>query len=257
MPSSDTPLGADAEFVGQSAIVTGAAHGIGLAIAQQLHEAGAKVIALDKDEARLAAAFEDAGHTLLVADVGLDDPVALGDRIVAEHGLVRLIVNNVGITTPHHFLDLEPNDFDAVFSANLRGPWFLTRQLVRPLVASGAGGSIVFVTSVHDTHIRMNPHYSASKAAVATLAKELAHELAPHRIRVNVVAPGWIRTEARVDPHDAEALVRRIPIGRSGDPAEVASLALSLLSDRRSSYVTGARIPVDGGLSLHTWLMDL
>lgn len=250
-------MDANDEFAGQRAIVTGAAHGIGLAIARRLHAAGATVIALDKEPARLAAAFPAGECTPLVADVGVDDPIALADRIVAEHGRVQLIVNNVGITTPHGFLDLEPSEFDAVFGANLRGPWFLTRQLVRSLVDSGEGGSIVFVTSVHDAHVRMHPHYSASKAAVAMLAQEIAHELAPHRIRVNVVAPGWIRTEEQVDPHAAETLIRRIPLGRSGDPEDVASLAIALLSDRRSAYITGARIPIDGGLSLHTWLMDL
>src|SRR5207342_1271938 len=100
--------------------------------------------------------------TLIVADVGDADPVALGDRLIAEHGPIPLIVNNVGITTPHRFLDLEPEEFDAVFATNLRGPWFLTRQLVRALVDSGQRGAIVFVSSVHDMHVRLNPHYSAS-----------------------------------------------------------------------------------------------
>jgi len=103
----------------------------------------------------------------------------------------------------------------------------------------------------------MHPHYSASKAAVAMLAKELAHELGPHQIRVNVVAPGWIRTEEHIEPQDAATLIRRIPAGRPGDPQDIASLAAALLSDRRSAYVTGARLTIDGGLSLHTWLMDV
>jgi NAD(P)-dependent dehydrogenase (short-subunit alcohol dehydrogenase family) len=255
--SSDAPMDAVGEFADQRALVTGAAHGIGLAIARRLHAAGATVLALDKDATRLAAAFPAGECTPVVADVGLDDPVELADRIVAEHGPIRLIVNNVGITTPRSFLELDPDEFDVVFGANLRGPWFLTRQLVRTLVASGESGSILFVTSVHDMHVRIYPHYSASKAAVSMLAKEIAYELAPHRIRVNVVAPGWIRTEEHVDPQHAEKLIHRIPIGRSGDPEDVASIAVILLSDRRSGYVTGARIPVDGGLSLHTWLMDL
>ena len=245
------------DLAGRRAIVTGAAHGIGLAIARRLYAAGATVLGLDKEAGRLAAAFPAGECIPVVADLGVDDPVVLGDRIVAEHGSIGLIVNNVGITTPHRFLDLEPDDFDEVFGANLRGPWFLTRQLARSLVAAGESGSILFVTSLHDTYVRMNPHYSASKAAVAMLAKELAHELAPHRIRVNVVAPGWIRTEEHVDPDDAETLTRRIPLGRPGDPEDVAALALALLSDRSSGYVTGARVVVDGGLSLHSWLMDL
>jgi NAD(P)-dependent dehydrogenase (short-subunit alcohol dehydrogenase family) len=245
------------EFAGQRAIVTGAGHGIGLAIARSLHTAGAIVIALDRDATRLAAAFPAGECIPLAVDLDIDDPIALGNRIVTEHGTIRLIVNNVGVTTPHGFLDLEPDEFDTVFRTNLRAPWFLTRQLVRQLVASGQGGSILFVTSVHDTHVRLHPHYSASKAAIAMLAKEIAHELAPHRIRVNVIAPGWIRTEEHVDAHSAETLIARIPAGRAGGPDDVALLALALLSDRQSGYVTGARVAVDGGLSLHSWLMDL
>ncbi len=256
MPCSDT-FDTASEFAGQQAIVTGAAHGIGLAVARRLVAGGAAVIALDKDAARLAAAFPANECTPLVADLELADPVELGDRIVAEYGPIQLIVNNVGISTPHDFLHVEPEEFDAVFGANLRGPWFVTRQLVRALVASRERGAVLFVTSLHDTHVRMHPHYSASKAAVAMLAKELAHELGPHQIRVNVVAPGWIRTEEHIEPQDAATLIRRIPAGRPGDPQDIASLAAALLSDRRSAYVTGARLTIDGGLSLHTWLMDV
>ena len=142
------------------------------------------------------------------------------------------------------------------FATNLRGPWFLTRQLVRALVAAGGPGAIVFVSSVHDEHVRMNPHYSASKAAIAMLVRELAYELGPHGVRVNAVSPGWIYTEEHVDPKRADALTRRIPLGRAGVAEDVARIAVTLLGDGMA-YLTGARIPVDGGLSLHTWLADL
>jgi NAD(P)-dependent dehydrogenase (short-subunit alcohol dehydrogenase family) len=255
--SSAAPDEGATDLAGRQAIVTGAAHGIGLAIARRLRAAGAAVIALDKDEEALAAAFQAGEATLIVADVGGDDPAALGDRLIAEHGPIPLIVNNVGITTPRSFLELEPDEFDAVFATNLRGPWFLTRQLARALVDSGERGAIVFISSIHDTHVRLNPHYSASKAAVGMLVRELAHELGAHGIRVNAISPGWIRTEEHIESTRAEALTSRIPAGRSGDAEDVAQMAVTLLSDRLAGYVTGARIPVDGGLSLHTWLTDV
>lgn len=257
MSSNASPATAATDLSGRHAIVTGAAHGIGLAIARRLCTAGARVIALDKNQEALAAAFDVGEAALVVADIGGEDPVALGDRLIAEHGPIPLIVNNVGITTARGFLDLDPDEFDSVFATNLRGPWFLTRQLVRALVNSGEPGAIVFLTSVHDTQVRLNPHYSASKAAVTMLVRELALELATHGIRTNAIAPGWIRTEEHIEPERAEALISRIPAGRPGHADDVAQIAVALLSDRLAGYVTGARIPIDGGLSLHTWLSDL
>ena len=246
----------DVDFSGKTALVTGAAHGIGLAIARQLRSCGARVLGLDKDGEALAATFPEAADRI-VADAAAEDPVALGSSIVAEHGPIPMLVNNVGVTTPSGFLELDPADFDLVFRTNLRTPWFLTRQLVRALVAAETGGAILFVSSVHQTALRLNPHYSASKAAVAMLVKELAHELAPHRIRVNSVAPGWIRTEDRPDPEHERELVRLIPAGRGGEPEDVARVAAILLSDEACGYVTGASVTIDGGLSLHSWVMDL
>lgn len=256
MPAREAAGRLDPDFAGKTALVTGAAHGIGLAIAERLRSCGARVLGLDKDAEGLAAAFP-AAESRIVADVAVEDPVSLGNRIVAEHGPIPLLVNNVGITTPSSFLELDPGDFDVVFRTNLRTPWFLTRQLVRALLDARLGGSVLFVSSVHQSALRLNPHYSASKAAVGLLVKELAHELAPHGIRVNSVAPGWIRTKERGDPHAERRLVGLIPAGRGGDPDDVARLAAVLLSDEVSGYVTGASLTIDGGLSLHSWIMDL
>jgi NAD(P)-dependent dehydrogenase (short-subunit alcohol dehydrogenase family) len=244
------------DFSGRRALVTGSAHGIGLAVGRLLRGLGAAVIAVDSDETELRAAFPAGECDLVVADVA-SDPVVLGDRLVAEHGPISLVVNNVGITTPSRFLDLEPDEFDRVFSTNLRAGWFLTRQLVRELVTRETAGSVLFISSVHDTFVRLNPHYSASKAAVAMLVKELAFELAPHRIRVNAIAPGWIKTHETVDPEHERTLVSRIPAGRPGHPNDVAGLAAILLSDELTGYVTGTSLTVDGGLSLYNWRSDL
>jgi NAD(P)-dependent dehydrogenase (short-subunit alcohol dehydrogenase family) len=243
-------------FGGRSAVVTGAAHGIGLATARLLHQSGAEVIAVDSDEPTLREVCVDGGTVPLVGDLSADDVSDLAQLIVARHGPMELIVNNVGITTPHGFLALDRDDFDRVLATNLRGPWFFTRALVRALIEARRGGAIVFVTSVHESHVRGHPHYSATKAAVAMLVKELAHELGPFGIRTNSVAPGWIRTEAHVDPEAARALTELIPAGRPGTPNDVARMIAVLLNDELTGYVTGADVVVDGGLSLHTWLMD-
>jgi glucose 1-dehydrogenase len=237
-------------------VVTGAAHGIGLATARLLETSGAAVIAVDRDQPALRQACAGRALIPVTGDLAADDAPDLARRILQEHGLIELIVNNAGITTPHGFLTLEPEDFELVMATNLRGPWFFTRELVRALADAGRGGAIVFVSSVHDAHVRGHPHYSATKAALAMLAKELAHELGPLGIRANAVAPGWIRTEPHTDPQVARALTARIPAGRPGTGEDVARIIAVLLSDELASYVTGADLVVDGGLSLHTWLMD-
>jgi NAD(P)-dependent dehydrogenase (short-subunit alcohol dehydrogenase family) len=234
---------------GRRAIVTGAARNIGRGIAQRLADAGAQVLATDRDRDALERAF-DGGVDLLELDLR-GDPSTLVRAVLDRYGPPELIVNNVGVATQHRFLDLGEDDFDAVMRTNLRSPWFLTKGLVDELVARGLPGSVVFISSLHDHRIRTLPHYSASKAAVAMLVRELAHELAPRRIRVNAISPGWVVEDGQeVGRRD----IAKIPLGRAGRPADVAALAALLLSDELAGYITGANIPVDGGLDLHGWL---
>ncbi len=249
------PLPADLR--GRRAVVTGAAHGIGRAIAARLVGCRALVIAVDSDEGALGKTASALGCDAVVGDLSRLDTSTLADQLLAVYGPIELIVNNVGISTPHGFLDLQEPDFDRVLRANLRGPWFFTRRLVERLVADDRRGSIVFISSLHDTILRLQPHYSTSKAAVAMLARELAYELGAHNIRVNAVSPGSIRSTSNPQP-DVEdlAIGRLIPIGRTGDPDDVAKAVAVLLSDAWAGYITGANILVDGGLALHSWLMD-
>jgi len=243
-------------FTGRRAVVTGAGHGIGEAIARRLASGGADVVVIDRDQARLASAFSSGQVRSIVATLGTDDPVAVAEQVLLD-GPVDLIVNNVGVSTGRTFLDEEPVGFGRALSANLHGPLFFTRRLVEALIGAERPGVVLFISSLHDTFVRLAPAYSIGKAGVAMMTKELAYELAPHRIRVNAISPGWIETAAPGEPRiAAEYAVRLIPAGRFGTPEDVAEMAAVLLDDAVARYVTGVNVPVDGGLSLHNWLMD-
>jgi NAD(P)-dependent dehydrogenase (short-subunit alcohol dehydrogenase family) len=243
-------------FAGKTAVVTGAAHGIGRATAEQLADLGARVVAVDRDSVGLASAFGAGPIHSCLGDVAEDPP---GELLRAITELARppdLLVNNVGFDTPHNFLSLSQRDFDRVFAANLRGPWFLTRAIAEEMMRRGEGGAILFISSLHDHIVRRRPHYSSSKAAVAMLVRELAHELGPHGIRVNAISPGAIATRSVPAPASAEAARLRELVrlgGEQGRPEDVARMAAVLLCDHWAGYVTGANVPVDGGLGLVTW----
>jgi NAD(P)-dependent dehydrogenase (short-subunit alcohol dehydrogenase family) len=249
------PLPADIK--GRRAVVTGAGHGIGLAIANLLIMAEARVVAIDNDKEALERNFNGApGCSWLVDDIAKPDVADLAEEVL-EHGPVQLIVNNLGISTEHGLFDLEEREFDLVLRTNLRGPLFFTRRLARELLQRNLRGAILFISSLHDTFVAQRPHYSASKAGVAMVCRELAHELGASGIRVNAISPGWIRTANDLDTAKQRAKYEhtqpRIPLRRPGEPEEVAKVALVLLSDAWTGYVTGANIPVDGGLSLFSW----
>jgi NAD(P)-dependent dehydrogenase (short-subunit alcohol dehydrogenase family) len=238
-------------FVGRTAIVTGAAHGIGLAIARQLDELGATVVAVDIDAPGLSEAHGASAIRCEEGDLAGDDTAALAERLIERHGCVDLLVNNVGVDTADDYMALERPAFDLVMSTNLRGPWFFTRRIAADLVERRRGGAFVFISSLHDHVVRGTPHYSASKAAVTMLVREVAQELGPHGIRVNAISPGAVITRGR--PPSPKRQRELFPLGRAGEPTDVARVAAVLLSDEWCGYVTGANVPVDGGLALHSW----
>ena len=251
---------------GRRAVVTGAARGIGEAIAKWLIIAGADVTVIDKDEEDLKEAFRTESCQVMEADLGAEDVVALADELTRNEP-VELLVNNVGISTPHRFLQIGASELDLVLGTNLRGPWLFTDRLVKALIEDQARpldrsprrrGSVLFISSLHDQFVARESHYSVSKAGVAMLVRAMAKELGPHRIRVNAISPGWIRTaEDTSTPEQVAKYARlrpRIPDGQAGVPGDVARVALFLLSDAWSGYVTGQNLAVDGGLSLHNWL---
>jgi NAD(P)-dependent dehydrogenase (short-subunit alcohol dehydrogenase family) len=258
-------LGLLDDLRGRHAVVTGAARGIGEAIAKWLIMAGADVTVIDRDS-RVKDVFRTESCQVMEADLYYEDVVALADELTS-HRPVELLVNNVGITTPHPFGQIGAAELDLVLGTNLTGPWLFTDRLVKALIEDRAPtsdrsprprGSILFISSLHDRFVAREAHYSVSKAGVAMLVKAMAKELGKHQIRVNAISPGWIRTaEDTTTPEQVAKYARlrpRIPAGQAGVPADVARVALFLLSDAWSGYVTGQNIAVDGGLSLHNWL---
>jgi NAD(P)-dependent dehydrogenase (short-subunit alcohol dehydrogenase family) len=264
--ASPVPLALPDDLRGRRAVVTGAARGIGEAIAKWLIMAGADVVVVDKDDRALERSFSAEPCRLLPGDLGHDDVIELAEELTGD-GPLELVINNVGVTARQGVLDIGPRELDRVLVTNLRGPWLFTERLVKALIADQARtpqrqprrrGSILFISSLHDRFVAEDAHYGVSKAGVAMLVKTMAKQLAAYRIRVNAISPGWIRTaEDITTPEQVAKYARlrpRIPLGQAGVPADIARVALFLLSDAWSGYVTGQNIAVDGGLSLHNWL---
>jgi glucose 1-dehydrogenase len=243
------------DLKGRVAIVTGAGSGIGHAIAECFAQAGASVCVNYRgyeDEAKALAARLPNAIAVQgdVSDAG--DVAAMVDRTRRELGGLDVLVNNAGIEKLMPFLDTDEQLWDTIINVNLKGTFLCTQACARVMRDSGQGGSIVNISSVHeDAPFPGFAPYSASKGAIRMLMRNLAVELAPLRIRVNNVAPGAIATPINqatlADPAKVETLGRIIPLGRMGQPAEVAQVALFLASDA-ASYVTGSTYYVDGGM---------
>lgn len=237
-------------------IVTGAAHGIGLAVAQRLGNAGARVVAVDIDADKLAAALLPANAVRLVKDVA-DDPVPWVTEISRTIGPPTLLVANAAVMDGRSFLDLPMAVVEHNLRTTLLGTWALTRAVTAPMVERGLPGAVVFNLSLHTRRIRMCPDYSTAKAALLMLMKELAAELGPYGIRVNAVSPGAIDTWSDRIPDPQEHIDRSraiVPLRRLGEPEDVAKAVEFLLDPDRSGYITGADVAIDGGLDQFNWL---
>lgn len=234
------------------ALVTGAETGIGFAVARRLQRDGFALGYATRDRGEQAkTSFDrlDAGPVEWVSG-DLSDPQVPGQlvRAVAErYGRFDVLVNNAGLTQAGPALELTVEDFDAIFSVDVRAA-FLAAQAAARAIGENENGVIVNVTSVHE-HVPRPGFllYASAKAALGMLTRSLALELAP-RVRVVAVAPGAIATERNAE---AQALARVIPLGRPGEPEEVAALVSWLASDE-ASYVTGASFLVDGGVTVQS-----
>ncbi len=241
----------------QVAIVTGAAAGIGLACAKRFAAEGARVVLSDVSVEKGEQAAEEiqasgADALFVACDVGDKAQVdALIGSTVAAFGRLDILVANAGIVHASDFLDLEEADFDRVIRVNLKGVFLTGQAAARQMVKQGGGGAIVNMSSVNAVMaIPAITPYVAAKGGVNQLTKVMALSLADKGIRVNAIGPGSIATEMAEavlsDPEKRRGALCRTPMGRFGEPDEVAKVAVFLASDD-SSYITGQTIYPDGG----------
>lgn len=238
------------------AIVTGAARGIGLAIAERLAKDGATVVLADMLDKEGKAAAKRLGASFKHCDVSKAAEVkALVAFTVRKFGAVDILVNNAAVSANNDFLAVTEAEFDRVIGVNLKGSFLMlqacARQMLKQVEAGRKPGAIVNMSSVNDTlAIPGIVTYCMSKGGVSQMTRATSIALAPHGIRVNAIGPGTIDTDmARGVLSDKAAMDRamsRTPLGRAGTPAEVAGIAAFLVSDD-ASYVTGETIYVDGG----------
>lgn len=238
---------------GRNAIVTGAARGIGLAIAERFAAEGARVTLVDLNEvAGRPAAASIADATFVTADVASAADVArVVDDTLARCGQIDVLVNNAGIVHGCEFLDLKEEDFDRVLRVNLKSMFLMGQAVAKSMVKRGVRGAIVNMSSVNAVLAIANQvPYTVSKGAVNQLTKVMALALAPHGIHVNGIGPGTIATELAKSVVSDETAKRKIlsrtPLGRIGEPAEIAAVAAFLASDD-ASYLTGQTLYPDGG----------
>ena len=238
------------------ALVTGGSKGIGYACAERLLADGCAVAICARNAGEVEAAARrlgDPGKVLgLRADVGsADDCAGLVAAVTARFGRIDVLVNNAGVYSPVPFLDLTADTWDALMAINVRGPVLLGGAAGRAMRDQGTGGRIVNIASTNGQMSEAEfAHYNASKAAIISLTKSMAVELAPLGILVNAVAPGWVLTplsEPFVATLGDEALGRISPLRRVGTAAEVAG-AVSFLCGPDAGYITGTTVNVDGGL---------
>jgi NAD(P)-dependent dehydrogenase (short-subunit alcohol dehydrogenase family) len=246
------------------ALVTGGAQGIGLACARQFLAEGARVAIVDINAEQGARALAELGseHTLFIAGHVADSSLAAEAvrQTLARFGRIDILLNNAGITHAAEFLELDVADFDRVLAINLRSYFVFGQAVARQMVAAGIRGTIINMSSVNAILAIPNQvPYVISKGGVNQLTKVMSVSLAPHGIRVNAIGPGTIATElARKavmgSPAAERTIMSRTPLGRLGEPSEVATVAAFLASDD-ASYLSGQTIYPDGGRLALNYLM--
>jgi NAD(P)-dependent dehydrogenase (short-subunit alcohol dehydrogenase family) len=247
----------NSRLAGKIAMVTGAGSGIGRACALALASEGARVALIGRRKDRLEAVAREIGNNALVvaADVSKKPDIDLiVERIAAHFGGLNVLVNNAGVLHPGTVEQVTEQQWDETFNVNVRGVWLLSRAVL-PQLRKAGGGSIINIASVLGINgVRNRACYAPSKGAVVLLTKCMAIDHGHENIRVNAICPAFVETELTAavlrEAADPEAMRReRIsahPIGRLGQPEDIAGMAVYLASDE-SSWVTGAVFPVDGG----------
>jgi 3-oxoacyl-[acyl-carrier protein] reductase len=245
-------VAATIDLSGKTAFVTGSTRGIGLAIAQALHAAGAKVAVVGRDLERSRSAAAGLGQRAagVACDVAQADQVeAAITATEAALGPIDILVNNAGLTRDNILLRMTGEDWDTVLDANLKGAFHTTRATVKGMMKRRAGRIINITSIVGLTGNKGQANYAASKAGLIGFTKSVAKEYASRNILVNCIAPGFIETDMTASLPDAAraSLLEEIALGRLGRPEDVAGTVLFLASDL-AAYITGQVLVVDGGM---------
>jgi glucose 1-dehydrogenase len=259
---------------GQSALVTGSSSGIGKAIALALAREGANVVinfhSNEKSAQQMVQEITSAGGKAIAvgADVSKEaDVKRMFEQMFNAFGTIDILVNNAGMQKDAPFVEMTLADWEKVIGVNLTGQFLSAREAAKEFIRRGiiknrsvAAGKIIFISSVHEIipwagHV----NYAASKGGIMLLMKSVAQELAPHKIRVNSIAPGAIKTpinkSAWADLESEKKLLELVPYGRIGNPEDIAKAAVWLASDD-SDYVHGETLVVDGGMTLYPGFAD-
>ena len=243
-----------ADMNGQVALVTGGIRGIGLAICERLMNRGVTVAAGYSADAEAARQFADkyADHGVSVhqGNIGRnDDCVRVIGEVLDRHGHLDILVNNAGITVDKTVRKMSPEEWDHVIHVNLSGAFYLSRAVLQHMLDHGYGRIINISSVIGSAGGFGQANYAAAKSGMFGLTMSLALETASKGITVNTVTPGFITTDmtAAVPPAAMEKIVARIPVGRLGEPNEVARV-VEFLADPESGYITGQVYPVNGGL---------
>ncbi len=245
------------------ALVTGAASGVGRGIASALAREGAQVVLTDLPGGsgeRIAASLRESGFEarFLAADLARDAaPLALLEETIDSVGCPSIFVHAASPRRREsdHAAAVDMATWDDMLNVNLRAGFVLARAIALKMVERAVKGRMLFVTSLHAYSPRNLPHYSAAKAGQTMVMKELARAFGPHGIRVNAIAPGAIPGGGfDAGASGVERLIRCTSLRRLGTPEDIGGMAVALLCERFSAYVTGTTVAVDGGMALHNWI---
>jgi gluconate 5-dehydrogenase len=244
---------------GKTALVTGGTHGIGMAIAMGLADAGAKIVVNDLSAEKLENAkkeYQSKGVDAAVFLFDVTDEKAVDKGIMAiekEVGPIDILVNNAGIIRRIPLLDMEVSEFELVLKIDVTGPFIISKRVVKSMIANGKGGKIINMCSMMSEVGRHSVGaYATAKGGLKMLTKNMAVEWARHNIQVNGIAPGYIATEQTKDIREGghpfnELIMTRTPMNRWGEPEELQGTAVYLAS-KASDFVTGILVYVDGGM---------
>jgi 3-oxoacyl-[acyl-carrier protein] reductase len=239
------------DFRGSTIIVTGAARGIGLELSRMFRNAGGHVVLVDLDADALAKAAADVGAEAVVADVShTTDVVEVVSRAAAETGRIDVLINNAGLLRDNVLWKLTDEDWDQVLAVHAGGTFRLTRACV-PYFRAQQYGRVINVTSYTGLHGNTGQsNYATAKAGIIGFTKTAAKELARFGVTVNAISPNAETRMVASIPDDKRAeFAAVIPMGRFGDPAEMAA-AVGFLASEEAGFITGVVLPVDGGLSM-------